>query len=307
MNIARAAAAIAGILGLSLCAGAAGALTACDKLGLTKKDSEGGVAERGGGGGVLSFLGGTFEGEVTMKVSGGSSAAGVGAKAGSPQTLVFGMKSPRVRVDGIGGAAAGDPMLAEGAAFIIDPPVKKGFILMPSRKMAMVIDFDKAKAPGAPGTAPPKIDKTGKKSVIAGYECEEWKISSKDSRADVCVAEGIKWIDLGDIGMSSPELALAVAAGESNRFPLRLVAFDAKGTETSRMEATKIEKKKLADDRFAVPADYKVIDMDALMGGLGGMAQPGAVPGQGKAPPGLPPGFVMPQPPQPPPPAGKAR
>jgi len=287
---------------VAMLAGCAIALVACDKLGLGSKGSDGGVTTGAPGAnpaaGVLSFLGGTFEGEITMNMAGRP-----GAKTG-PQTMVFGIKSPRVRIDGIEGIGGNSPALGQGGAFIIDPPQKKGFILMPAKKMAMVIDFDKAKslglggAPGKAGAAPatpaepPKIEKTGKKSVIAGYECEEWKVTSKDSRAELCVAEGIKWIDLGDLGMASPEVALAAAAGDANRFPLRLVAFDAKGVETTRMEATKVEKKTLADTQFVVPPGYQVIDVGALMGGFG---QGGAGKGPPGLPPGLPPGFVPPQ------------
>lgn len=276
---------------------------ACDKIpGLSKKDADGGGAAAGGKKGILSFLGGTFEGEITMSVSGAS------AGTSAPKQMVFGIKSPKVRLDTTGGPAG--PAGGEGAAFIIDPPAKKGYMLIAAQKKAMVIDFDKAKqgAAGLPGgkggavpappSEPPKIEKTGKTDVVAGYECEEWKITSKTSRVDMCVAEGIRWLDLGDLGMSSPEVSLAAAATNADRFPLRVIGYDAKGAQTSRMEATKIEKKTLDASRFTVPADYQIIDMAALMGGLGAIGQPPGVPGApgGKVPPGLPPGFTPPKP-----------
>ena len=66
------------------------------------------------------------------------------------------------------------------------------------------------------------------------------------------------------------------------------------------MEATKIDKKKLDDPHFAVPADFQVVDLAALLGGFGG--PPGGVPGGppggfpgGRHRPGLPPGFVPPK------------
>ncbi|MBX3189434.1 MAG: DUF4412 domain-containing protein [Labilithrix sp.] len=268
--------------------------TACDKIqALTKKSDEAGAGAASGG--VLSFLGGTFEGEIAMKVSG---AAG----KGGPTDMVFSIKAPKIRVDASGGAIE-NPVVGQGAAFIIDPPTKKGYALFPAQKKAMLIDFDKAKqgSSGLPGsksapsalTEVPTIEKTGKKEVIAGYECENWKVTSKSSRADMCVAEGIKWVDLRDLGMGSPEVTLAAAATEANRFPLRVIGYDAKGAETSRMEATKIDKKTLDASRFVVPPDYQVIDMSALLGGMG-------APG-GKLPPGfptqgLPTGFTPPKP-----------
>ena len=267
---------------------------ACDKIpGLGSKGNEGGAAS--GGGGALSFLSSPFEGEIAMNVSG----KGTG-KTGA-MTMTFGIKSPKVRIDMAGAGVQDNPMLAQGAGFIIDPPAKKGFLLMPAQKKAMVIDFEKAKAqrvahpatPGTPGSVsdPPKIEKTGKKEVIAGYTCETWKITSKTSRADMCVAEGIKWVDLTDLGMSSPEVALAASASDLNHFPLRVIAYDDKNVETTRMEATRIEKKKLEDARFVVPPDYQLIDMSAMLGNLQGLGAPG-----GKGSPGLPPGFQPPQP-----------
>ena len=267
---------------------------ACDKLGLGKKDGgdEGGTAP---GEGAPSFLGGTFEGEITMLVTPKGKP--------NPATMVFGIKSPKARLDITNQGAADNPLLAQGGAILIDPPAKKAFVLVPARKQAMVIDFEKARAqraartPGQPGggailTEPPKVEKTGKKEVIAGYTCENWKVTSKTSRADMCVAEGIKWIDLSDLGMTSPEVALAAAASDLNHFPLRVIAYDDKNVETTRMEATKIEKKKLDDARFVVPADFQVLDLTAMLGGLQGFGTPGTV-GGGR--PGLPPGFTLPK------------
>ncbi len=268
---------------------------ACDRIpGLGKKSGsdEGGTAS---GEGALSFLGAPFEGEITMRVT--------PKNKPTPSTIVFGIKSPKARLDIQG--AADNPVLAQGGAVLIDPPAKKAFVLLPAQKKAMVIDFDKAKAlrggplagrPGTPAvTEPPKVEKTGKKEVIAGYTCETWKVTSKTSRADMCVAEGIKWIDLSDLGMTSPEVALAAAASDLNHFPLRVIAYDDKNVETNRMEATKIEKKKLDDAHFAVPPDFQVIDMGAMLGALPGLGAVGTAGGGGR--PALPPGFALPKPP----------
>lgn len=276
--------------------------TACDKIpGLSKKDAEGGApASGGGGGGVLSFLSSPFEGEITMNVQ---------SRAQKPHPMIFGIKSPKVRIDANG---VENPSFGAGngeVSIIADPPAKKAYVILAKAKMAMQIDFEKAKAQrvaaGNPNggvlTEPPKIEKLGTKEVIAGYECENWKVSGSKGRADMCVAEGIKWVDLTDLGMASPEVSLAVAAADANRFPLRVIAYDEKGAETTRMEATKVEKKTLDPNRFVVPPDYRITDMTALFqGGMPGV--PGAVPGQpgaaGLPPgiPGFPPGFVPPKP-----------
>ena len=260
-------------------------LLGCDKLkgALGKGDADGGTtgAGTGIGAGALSFLGSDFEGEIAATVT----VKAKTQKPSGPMQVVFGIKKPKYRIDVSGGAIAENPQFASGGSFIIDPPQKKGWVLIPPQKMAMVIDFDKAKAmkgqyPGLPGapkgtpavpSTPPKIDKTNKKDVVAGYTCDIWNITSDGKRAEICVAEGITWIDLSDLGMGSPELALAAVASDANRFPLRLVSYDAAGVEETRMEATKVDKKKLDDARFVVPPDYRVVDMAAMMSGLGGL------------------------------------
>ncbi len=245
------------------------ALAACDKIGLGKKDADGGAAASGGG--LLSFLDSSFEGDITMNTT----------KTGEkPHTFVMELKTPKLRVD-----APADVANGQAVSVIVDPPAKKLIALMHARKQAMVIDLDKAKqsglpgfgaprtgAPGAPSAPPekPNIEKTGKKDSVAGYSCEIWKITHKDgTHAEACLAEGIKWIDITDLGIHSPEMAAAAALTDLNHFPLRLVTFDAKNAETSRMEATKIDKRKLDDTQFAVPAGYAVVDMAAMLQGLG--------------------------------------
>jgi hypothetical protein len=268
----------------------------CDKLGLGKKsDGDGGtVASSGGGGGILSFLDKTFEGEITMVATGKET-------KNVPKTFMFGLKTPKIRIDAARDVAPDNPMTKDGVIIIFDPPAKKAWALLPPKKQAILIDLNQAKnmkatranGPFAPSTTPavppepPKIEKTGKKDSVAGYECEIWKITQKDGKhAEACLAEGIKWMDLTDIGMQSPEIAMTAALSDMNHFPLRLIAWDAANVEQSRFEATKIEKKKLDDSRFTVPPDYQVIDMATMMGAL-------ANPTGGR--PGLPPGFAPPK------------
>lgn len=257
--------------------------TGCSKLkGALGRGEDGGTASSGGG--VLSFLGSDFEGEITSSLTTKDK-----TQKGVPQKIVFGIRKPRFRIDTSGNGPT-DPRTpgATAGSFIVDPPTKKGWMLLHPQKMAVVVDFEKLKSmptgkaiPGLPSaprgaptampSQPPTIEKTGKKDVVAGYGCDVWNVVSEGKKAEVCVAEGITWFDVGDIGLASPELAIAAVATEANRFPLRLVSFDAKGVEQLRMEATKIEKKKLDDARFIVPPDYRTVDMAAMFGALGGL------------------------------------
>lgn len=261
----------------------------CDKLKSMSGAGgagEGGVAEpKATGGGVLSNLfGETFEGEITLNVT------GRGAKGG-PRAMVFGIKKPKLRIDTVAPSGGEAALVAGSGSIVVDPPAKKAYALVPKEKKAIVFDFEKMKAmrsvPGGPGykglptsapTTPPTVEKTGKTDVVAGYKCDVWKITSDKQRGEVCVAEGITWIDLGDIGWSSPEVAIAAVASDANRFPLRVVSFDAAGAEELRMEATKIDKKALDEARFAVPADYQLLDLSTIMTGLAGGAGAGGRP-----------------------------
>ncbi len=254
------------------------ALSGCDKLKSMagRSDADGGAATSSGGG-LLSFGSGDFEGEITMSATSKGNA--------TPTTMVFSIKKPKVRIDAKGGiptTGGGIGMgAAQGAVLIIDPTQKKGWALSPADKRAIVFDFEKMKTmpqmpgmPGMPGAAkakgaPPKIDKTGKKDTVAGYACEIWVITQQDGkRADVCAAEGITWVDVSDLGWSSPEMAAATALTDANRFPLRIVSMDATGAVDTKVEATKIEKKQIDDAQLVVPPDYQQIDIAAMMQGL---------------------------------------
>ncbi|MBX3234290.1 MAG: DUF4412 domain-containing protein [Labilithrix sp.] len=233
----------------------------CDKL----KAVAGGSAE----GGVVAppsivgeLFAPDFQGEVTMKMT---SATKPGA---GPSNMVVGIKKPKYRID------MTTPQSASAGSLILDLPTKKGWVLMHQPKMAMELDLDKAKSmkglPGMPKTvspapsSPPKVEKTGRKETIAGYSCEVWNVTSDGKRSELCMAEGLSWIDMSDVGMAGPEVAFTAVASEANRFPLRVIAFDAKGAEEMRMEAQKIEKKPLPDTSFVPPADYTRVAMGGL-------------------------------------------
>ena len=286
---------------------------ACNKIpGFAKSDAgdETGATNSG----ILSSFQ-TFEGEITIQVTmtPDASATKVGSRIPEgPKTLVVGIKSPKARVDLAGDVSPGDPVLGQGVGLIVDPPAKKAYALITAQRNAIVVDFEKIKdmaeqmrttmrpqAPamrGAPSAPPapselPKIDKTGKKDKVAGYECEEWKITTKDTHVDVCMA-GISWIDLTPLGTASPELAFAAVAADGAHFPLRVAFFDEKGKLAMRAEATKIDKKKLDNANFVVPPGFTVVELSDMLRnmGMGGLPNRGilGMPPR-KAPPVTPP------------------
>lgn len=242
-------------------------LTACDKL-------KGGSGE--GGAPILGDLfGSDFEGEITSRITNT-------ATPGKQQMVTFGIKRPKYRMD-VTDATTPAPQMG---SVIVDVPTKQGWMLVHPQKLAMPLDLTKPIAapqmPGMPGvpknapaapSTPPKIDKTGKKDTVAGYACEIWNITSDGKTSEVCMAENLTWIDMGDVAFQGgSDVALTAAATGGNHFPLRVITHDAAGKEQMRMEAQKVEKKKLDDSRFVPPPDYKEF-------------KPGQIPG---LPPNLP-------------------
>ena len=222
---------------------------------------------------VGDMFGADFEGEITSKMQ----AAATPTKS---QVIVFGIKKPKYRMDMTEASpGAAQPPLG---SMIVDLPTKKGWMLIHPQKIAMPLDLAHPMAnpmqglPGAPKgvptqapSTPPAIEKTGKKDVVAGYTCEIWNITSDGRKAETCMAENLTWIDMTDLGgmgggLSGAEVALGAAMSGGNHFPLRVITHDKTGKEEMRLEAQKIEKKKLDDARFVPPPDYKQLAIPTL-------------------------------------------
>jgi Domain of unknown function (DUF4412) len=291
---------------------AALALTALVLFGCSKfkKDAgDGGEATGGGGGGLLGMLDKPFEGKIDLQFS--------DKKSGKPPTpFTYEVKQPKMRFDLPSSVGADVPMLGKSVWALFDPPAKKLYGVMDDPKKAVVFDFDKIgddvkKAKGGhhsssssssgssgPQDPPPKFEKTGKIETIAGYECEIWKITEdkpsqkKKEEVELCMAKKIGFFDLRTMGIGSldPKVAVLMTLTDLNHFPLRAVTSE-NGVETGRMEATKIEEKKLEDARFAVPADYQIQTLDQMIQGF-------MPPGMGSGGrPGMPPNIPIPPPP----------
>ncbi len=202
-------------------------------------------------GGCSKGLGSDFQGSVTMHTS---------SAAGSSQDMVLKTKGGKIRFDTK--APNGEAMHG-----IFDPAASKVVFCLDSQKAYMDMDFGKPSA--APNTDPgtSSIEKTGKTETIAGTSCEDWVVHDPSGKhSEVCIAEGIAYFDLSSLkpgAGGAPTSAMAKQFKDKKSFPLRAVEFDAAGKELSRMEVTKIEKEKLDDALFVVPADYKKFEPPA--------------------------------------------
>jgi hypothetical protein len=197
---------------------------------------------------AMSFLsGGPFEGEITMAVT------SVGKP---PQTIVYEVKGQKMRF--VAPSSRGVSTYT-----IFDGSTRKLMTVTDAQKTVMVVDLN-GPMPTAAGAGGGKaaIDRTGKSDTIAGYSCDVWKVTEPGGeKTDLCVAHGIAFPSMGQgSGTWMSELG--------DGFPLRAVTTAPSGVEKTRMEVTKIDKKTIDDAQFTVPADYKTMDMSAMLGGL---------------------------------------
>jgi hypothetical protein len=250
----------------------------------------------------LAFLEG-FEGEIDATVTKSSPPA-------APMPVAALIKSGKFRFDipeKLTESGAGR-MLGPKAYAIFDSAGKKLTAVSDARNQAIVIDlnrgadqfksFSRTTEPGGGASQGPatKVTKTGKFETIAGYKCENWDITSDHHEATVCVAhEGISWFSVPAAVIPS-DRAWMLELMDGKHFPLRFIGYAKDGTtEETRLEITKIDKRTLPDALFQYPADYRVTDLDQMLGALGGMAGGMAGMAPGAMPPGMPSGFTMPQ------------
>lgn len=206
-----------------------------------------------------AFAADSFEGKVSLALSMGRQKA---------QTMSYAIKGQAIRME----------MTAEGqsVASIMDLNKSQMLVLMPDQQMYMVMPIkppaetaQQAMQQGA------EVKKTGRTETILGYTCEEYIAQDKGTTTEIWLAEKLgSFMGLGSGGnplmgggkakpANSWEEQIKGKAG----FPLRVVSKDAKGTETFRMEATKIEPGSLPASLFVPPAGYQKFAMPD-MGGM---------------------------------------
>jgi Domain of unknown function (DUF4412) len=182
----------------------------------------------------------TFEGAVTAKIHGDSGR--------EPAEVQYLLRNGVMRMEMNRGDA--------GGVMIVDPTTKTSYMLMPQRRMYMVMPM--GAGAGADTQRVPEIVRTGRKETIAGYTCEHWLVKDTTGDLDACVASG-----LGAFAVGSPgrEASWSGVLREQRGFPLKV----SKAGAGTIMEVTKIEPKRLDAALFAPPADYKKMEMPSGM------------------------------------------
>lgn len=237
---------------------------------LKKKDDDGGAtgstatgATATSGGGIiakgLSLAGAAaFQGEVDMTIKNEKGTTSNGSILVKGQKQRMDMTSPDQKM----------------GAVIMDGEAKKMIMLDDAKKTAMVMSL---KDPGAPPAGPPgahpagatpqkehEFKRTGKKDVVAGYDCEIWTYEEPEQKGEVCVADGLSLLGFGGV-------SLGALSGKISGLPLRAISQTKDGKEKDRWEVTKIDRRDVPDDKFTIPPGYQTMDMDQLMKGLGGL------------------------------------
>jgi hypothetical protein len=169
-----------------------------------------------------------FEGEIEVETR---------VSSVKPLVTVYKLKGQKARVSGAMG-----PVISDGAE-------KKLYLLDDTARTYKVIDVG-ATTTSTVDAGAPTYKKTGKKDVVAGYECDEYEIVGVGGRTDACATNAI----YGPLAAVAGALG---AFGSDMGFPLRTVARDPSGAELMRNEVTRIDKRSMPDSEFTVPTGYK--------------------------------------------------
>jgi hypothetical protein len=205
-----------------------------------------------------------FEGKVTMKISGPDQA---------DHEISYTIKGSRVLIT----------MGAMGSV-IMDRERNEITMLMPQQRMYMVQPIPQpppdSQAPtGAPDDVSMQV--TGVTDKILGYACTKYLLKSKKSTTELWLTDQLgsfagfgPGAGGGPMGGAGRGRAAAPQAWEEalrgkNFFPMRIVAVAANGTESFRLEVTSIDRQAVDDSDLAPPADWKKLDVGAMMGGFG--------------------------------------
>jgi hypothetical protein len=240
-----------------------------------------------------------FEGQIDLVFKDMSKERG-GAAQVVPLSLVI--KNEKIRAEMP--QAVGSKPMPKGHV-VLSAPEKKLSVVMDEQRQIVIVDLnqagpqlksfgngmagaardmDKDAKEKRPQKPPPTVTKTGVKDKVAGIVCENWEIADEGRKAaTLCIADqGASWLHLPLTGIPT-EYAWALELFDGKHFPLRMIGYDKAGAEDGRVELTKLEKKSVSPALFDMPADYKVVDLGAMMAGLG---SPGAPGGQFAMPPG---------------------
>jgi hypothetical protein len=214
------------------------------------------MTRRNGGAALVAVLSGlilageagaqAFEGSISMRM------AGRGPQGPMSQQMEYLVRAGKLRVN-MGGAGGGMSMIAV-------PQEKKLYMLVAAQNSYMEMTLPDAEAAAKDAKVPVddvKVTRTGRMETIAGLSCEHVQVVSKTGSTDLCLTK-----DLGRFVNPMDSMRGAMAPWQkqiANEFPLKVTMADG----TVPLEVTKVERKRLSNELFTVPASYTKMTMPA--------------------------------------------
>lgn len=205
----------------------------------------------------LAVRAGDFEGVLHMSTT--------HAATNSASTMDWYLKGDKARVEMSRGEGQSNVM-------IFDAQTRMMQMAMPGQKSYMEISMGGERGQHLKEALEKQtVERTGKTDKIAGYSCEVWRITDKELnrlKNDICVAKGFGkaatfWVDPKEMRRSS-QPSWVKQLVEEGGFGLRSIHYDEAGKESSRMEVTSVDKRKLDASLFAFPADWAKQDMAGM-------------------------------------------
>jgi len=227
-----------------------------------------------------SGAGGAFEGAVTAKMF----------TSDPPLELRYAIKGARTRVEtqlSRGGAQMGVMLMdmSSGAQTMLMPQTKTymtmNWVEEGKKLKEMAEKMTKEAGKDSSGDFS-KVTSTGKTETVADIPCQHWIVGAKQD-VDMCLAKGMGYFGfsgqsggvfdkLKTLAMgekikaqldANPEFAKFIEGGA---FPLKVAKVE-NGQSKTVMEVTSVERKSLDDSLFAVPADYKKMEIPGMPSG----------------------------------------
>ena len=186
-----------------------------------------------------------FEGSISLRMF------ARGAQGTSTQQMEYLVRGGKVRVN-VSSPGGGMTMIAV-------PQDRKLYMLAPAQNAYVEIPLPDAAAVARGNGVQPeeaKITRTGRVETIAGLACEHVQVSTRTGATDMCLTRALgRFVNPLD-GMrqgGAPDWQKQLA----DEFPLKVILPDG----SIPLEVTRVERKRLSNDLFAVPGSYTKMTM----------------------------------------------
>lgn len=171
----------------------------------------------------------------------------------SVESLTLFMKNGRLRLEGTDRGG--------GNTILLDYRLKKGFVIISGRDQ--YVELPAVAVPSKSGPSKPNVNvqKTDLTDEVLDYTCDQFLITADTFTLEVWATKGF-----GTAGtFLSPQVnEWQWRILEMGYFPMRIIARDSTGEESSRIEVASVQKKSLTASLFRIPSGYEKVDSEAL-------------------------------------------